>query len=52
VPSDSHQAVFLDDIDSVEILFAVLKYFEPVLAAVGGVVREEGKGRMRTQRSF
>jgi hypothetical protein len=52
VPSDSHQAVFLDDIGNVKIIFAVLKYFEPVLAAVEGVVREKGKGRMRTHRSF
>jgi hypothetical protein len=52
MPSDSHQAVFLDDIGNVEMLFAVLKSFETVLVAVEDVVREEGKGRMRTQRSF
>jgi hypothetical protein len=52
VPSDSHQAVFLDDIGNVETVFAVRKYFETVLAAVEDVVREEGEGRKRTQRSF
>ncbi len=50
-PSDSHLAVFLDDIGNIEIVLALLKYFENVLVVVNGVDGEEWEGRGRIQRS-
>jgi hypothetical protein len=46
-PSDCHLAVFFDDICGFEDLVALLKYFEMVLLAVGGVGWRERKGKGR-----